>query len=596
VHMADNALYYGDNLDILPRYIKDESVELVYLDPPFNSNQEYNLLFEAKDGSAAPAQIKAFEDTWHWDQNAARVFDEVIQAGGRVADVMLAFRQFLGTNDMLAYLTMMAPRLVELRRVLKPSGSLYLHCDPTASHYLKLLLDAVFGPDKFRSEIIWKRTYAHSDTKQGRVIHGHIHDIILFYTKGDEWTWNPVYTPYDKEYVEEFYHHEEEGNGRRYQLDNLTAARPGGDVSYEWRVKRRYGAAPNSWEADLTDEFKKPKTEYEYKGVPPYEGRYWAYSRDNMKKFAAEGRLGYAKSGMPRYKRFLDEMPGIPLQDVWNDIPPISSRALERLDYPTQKPEALLERIINSSSNKGDTVLDPFCGCGTTIAAAQKLDRRWIGIDITHLAISLIKARLESAYAGTAKFSVIGEPTTPDGAAQLAAEDKFQFQAWALGLVGARALDSSRKGADQGVDGRLRFKYAPDDEFKQIVFSVKGGHLKATDVRDLRGVREREKAVIGVLISFAEPTRQMRAEAASAGFFDSPWGKHPRIQILTVAELLAGAKIDYPRTAGINVTTKAAPRVLEETLTPDLLGQISKPERVGKTGRGKSATPSKKRS
>jgi len=565
--MADNVLYYGDNLEILPLHIKAETVDLVYLDPPFNSNQEYNVLFESKDGTDAPAQIKAFEDTWHWDQAAARQFDDVVQAGGPVADVMLAFRKFLGArgtgNDMLAYLAMMAPRLVELRRVLKSTGSLYLHCDPTASHYLKLLLDAVFGPVNFRSEIIWKRSSAHSDTKQGRVIHGHIHDVILFYTKGDEWTWNPIYTPYDQEYVEDAYRHIEKETGRHYRRDNLTAARPGGDVSYEWRVKRR--GDPNAdtdapWEADLDDDYKSPKPGWEYKGVPPYKGRYWAYSRANMRLYAQQGRLVYSRSGFPEYKRYLDEMPGVPLQDLWTDIPPIGAGAQERLGYPTQKPEALLERIIKSSTNKGDVVLDPFCGCGTTIAAAESLKRPWIGIDITHLAIGLIKSRLETAYSGEAEYAVIGEPTTLDGAQELAADDKYQFQAWALGKVGARSVEPIKKGADKGVDGRLRFKYGRD-EFKEIVFSVKGGQLHATDVRDLRGVREREEAEIGVLISFEEPTRLMCEEAASAGFFESPWGKHPRIQLLTIEEILSGKIVDYPRTAGINVTTKAAPRV-----------------------------------
>jgi len=592
--MADNVLYYGDNLDILPRYIKDETVDLVYLDPPFNSNQEYNVLFEAKDGSAAPAQIKAFEDTWHWDQAAARVFDDAVQRGGPVADVMLAFRQFLGTNDMLAYLTMMAPRLVELHRVLKPTGSLYLHCDPTASHYLKLLLDAVFEPRNYRTEIIWKRSSAHSDSKQGREDYGHIHDTIFFYTKSGEWTWNDVYTPYSEEYVGRDYGLEEEGTGRRFRRGDLTAARPGGDTEYEWRVKKQAGVRER-WTADLDDEYKKPRPDWEYRGVRPYTGRFWAYSKENMRQFAHEGRLRHTFDGMPEYKRYLDEMPGVPLQDLWTDITPIIAGTAERLGYPTQKPEPLMERIIQASSNEGDLVLDPFCGCGTTIAAAQKLKRRWIGIDITHLAVGLIKHRLETAYGGTAKYKVIGEPTTVDGAAQLAAEDKFQFQAWALGLVGARAVDSNKKGADKGVDGRLRFKYAPDDSFKEIVFSVKGGQLKATDVRDLRGVREREKAEIGVLISFEEPTRQMRTEAASADFFESPWGKHPRIQLLTVAELLNGKGIDYPRTAGVNVTTKAAPRAQEDTTTPDLLGQQSKPERVKRARPVKAPRPKKRR-
>ena len=527
--MAENVLYYGDNLHVLRRHIKDESVDLVYLDPPFNSNQSYNVLFAEKDGSDAAAQIEAFEDTWHWDQAAAREFQETVERGGKVSEVLQAFRLFLGTNDMLAYLTMMAPRLVDLRRALKETGSLYLHCDPTASHYLKLLLDAVFGPEHFRSEIIWKRSSAHSDTKQGRVIHGHIHDVLLFYTKSDEWTWNPVYTPYDPDYVEQFYKYVEQGTGRRYRLGDLTG--PGGAA--------------------------KGNPSYEVMGVT----RYWRYSKEKMNALIKAGRIIQTKPGsVPAYKRYLDEMPGVPLQDLWTDIPPIAAQAAERLGYPTQKPEALLERIILGSSNEGDAVLDPFCGCGTTVAAAQKLRRRWTGIDVTYLAIGLIKTRLRDAYGDDAKYVVIGEPTTVEDAARLAEEEPYQFQAWALGLVGARRAGPIKKGADKGIDGRLYF-HDGADKTRQIVISVKAGALHATYVRDLVGVVQREKADIGVLISFEEPTRPMRQEAASADFYTSPWGKHPRIQLLTVADLLAGKGIDYPRTAGTNVTLKAAPRV-----------------------------------
>jgi DNA modification methylase len=352
--MATNRLYYGDNLDVLHRYVRDESVDLVYLDPPFNSARDYNILFAHRDGAKSPAQIRAFEDTWQWDMTAAETFHTVVTAGGQIAEVLQAFRVFLGESDMLAYLTMMAPRLAELHRVLRNTGSLYLHCDPTASHYLKVLLDAVFGPTHCRTEIVWKRSSAHSDTKQGRKQHGHIHDVLLFYTKSDEWTWNPLYTPYDPEYIREFYRYVDEETGRRYRLDNLTAAKPGGDTSYEW------------------------------KGRKPYKGRYWAYSKEKMEKFEKEGRLYYPKGkGTPSYKRYLDEMPGVALQDIWTDIRPLSGQTAERLGYPTQKPEALLERIIASSTDPGDVVLDPFCGCGTTVAAAQKLDRRWVGIDIT---------------------------------------------------------------------------------------------------------------------------------------------------------------------------------------------------------------------
>ncbi len=558
--MPDNVLYYGDNLDVLRRYIKDETVDLVYLDPPFKSEQNYNVLFAAKDGTQAAAQIQAFEDTWHWDEAGAREYEEVVEQGGKVSEVLQAFRLFLGTNDVLAYLSMMAPRLVELHRTLKATGSLYLHCDPTASHYLKLLLDAVFEPQNFRAEITWQRSKAHSDTKQGMKQPGRIHDTILFYSRSDEWTWNPLYVPYTQDYIESHYRGVEEGTGRRFRKDNLTANKPGGDTEYEW------------------------------KGVGPYKGRYWAYSKAKMEEFEAQGRLIYTKSGMPEYKRYLDEMPGVALQDIWTDVDPINSQAQERLGYPTQKPEALLERIIESSSNRGDLILDPFCGCGTTIAAAQKLDRRWVGIDLTHLAISLIKSRLQTAFSGEAKYTVVGEPTTVEDAKVLAGSDPYQFQWWALGLVGARGAQQ-KKGADQGIDGRLYF-HLGDNKTRQLIISVKAGKVQVSHVRDLLGVIGREKAEIGVLLSFEEPTRPMREEAAGAGFFESPWGKHARLQLLTVGELLDGKGIDYPRPSGANVTLKPAPRA--EVAESEPL-HLFKPEETSQTKPQKKATPKKKR-
>lgn len=561
---APSTLYYGDNLDVLRRHVNDETVDLVYLDPPFNSAQDYNVLFAEKGGEKSAAQIRAFEDTWCWDRGAAAAYQEIVETGGRVADAMRAFRTFIGESDMMAYLAMMAPRLIELRRVLNPTGSIYLHCDPTASHYLKILMDGIFGPVNFRSEIVWKRSSAHSDTKQGRKLHGHIHDVILFYTKSDDWTWNDVFTPYADSYVGRDYKLVEEETGRRYRRGDLTAARPGGDTEYEWRVKKRM-TVRERWIADLDNEYVNPRPDWEYKGVPPYEGRFWAYSQENMRQFARDGRLRHTYDGMPEYKRYLDEMPGVPLQDLWTDIPPIIAGTAERLGYPTQKPEALLERIITASSNEADVVLDPFCGCGTAVAVAQRLNRRWVGIDITHLAITLIKHRLVEAFgSGEAKadFRVIGEPTDLEGARALAVSDPYQFQWWALGLVGARPSEQ-KKGADKGIDGRIYFH---DDaggrsDTKQVVFSVKAGDLKATYVRDLVGVVAREKAEIGVLLAMDEPTRAMRTEAASADFYVSPWGtKHPRIQILTITELLAGRSIDMPPIRHTSQTYKQAPR------------------------------------
>lgn len=530
--MAKNKLYYGDNLDILRNYIADETIDLIYLDPPFNSNQNYNVLFAEQDGTRSAAQIQAFEDTWQWDQAAARAFQEIVEAGGKVSQAMQAFRISLGDNDLLAYLSMMAPRLMELKRVLKNTGSLYLHCDPSASHYLKMLLDAVLGPQNFRNEIVWKRTSAHSSANRC----GSIHDILLFYVKSDNHIWNNVYQEYDPQYVEIFFEHTDP-DGRRWKRMDLTGA----GVTKE-------GPSGKAWRGiDVSSK-----------------GRHWAYNIEELERLDKAGKIHWPKkkNGMPRFKQYLDEMPGVPLQDIWTDIRPIHNLSTERLGYPTQKPEALLERIIQASSNEGDIVLDPFCGCGTTIAAAQKLDRRWIGIDITHLAVSLMKTRIRDMFGKEANFEVIGEPTTLSGAKELAEQDKFQFEWWALSLVGARPTEK-KKGADQGIDGRLYFHDGDaKDKTKQIIISVKGGNgVTVSQLRDLRGVIDRENAEIGVLISLVEPTTAMRKEAAGAGFYKSPWGKnHARLQLLTIEELLTGKQIDYPPAHQVNVTHKKAPK------------------------------------
>lgn len=524
--MAENVLYCGDNLDILRRYIKDESVDLIYLDPPFKSEQDYNILFAEQNGSRAAAQIKAFEDTWRWDQASAAAYQEVVEAGpARVSQVMQGFRTFLGASDMMAYLAMMAPRLVELRRVLKPTGSVYLHCDPTASHYLKILMDAVLGAVNFKNEIIWKRTSAHSDSGTC----GSTHDVLLYYTKTDTFVWNRQFQAYDERYVESHYRYVD-SSGRRYRTDNLTAGGlAGGGYEYEWHGVKKV----------------------------------WRCPKERMAELERQGRIRYTRTGTAEYIRYLDEMPGVPLQDVWTDIAPINPQAKERLGYPTQKPEALLERIVRASSNEGDAVLDPFCGCGTAVAVAERLKRRWIGIDITHLAVALMKHRLRDAFARKVKYKVVGEPVSLPDAKTLAQNDPYQFQWWALGLVGARPVEQ-RKGPDKGIDGRLYFHDETDRKkakTKQIILSVKSGRVSVRDIRDLRGVVEREKARIGVLISMQKPTKAMRAEAASAGFYRSPWGKHATLQILTIGQLLKGKTIDYPDIPGVNVTFKKAPKV-----------------------------------
>jgi DNA modification methylase len=541
-----NALYYGDNLDVLRHEIASGSVDLIYLDPPFNSQANYAVLFKRPTGKAADAQIEAFEDTWHWGEEAERAFADVLASPNtQAAELLRAMRSFLGENDMMAYLAMMAVRLIELHRVLKPTGSLYLHCDPTASHYLKLLLDGIFGPRNFRTEIVWKRSSAHSDAKQGRKLHGHIHDVIFFYTKSEEWTWNEVYTRYDETYVGRDYRLKDEQTGRYYRRGDLTAARPGGDTEYDWHVKKPEGMRER-WQADLDDEHLRPKPGSEYKTVRPYTGRYWAYSKQNMRQFALEGRLRHTFDGMPEYKRYLDEMPGVPLQDLWADITPIIAGTQERLGYPTQKPVALLERIIRASSNEGDLVLDPFCGCGTTIHAAQKLGRAWIGIDVTHLAILLIERRLKDAFPGVA-FEVHGTPKDLDSAIDLARRDKYQFQWWAVSLVDARPYGGKKKGADGGIDGILFFR-SDKDKTEKALISVKGGdNVGVGMVRDLIAVVEREKAAVGVLISLTLPTRAMEREAAAAGLFEGPFESVPKIQIVTLAELFQGIRPRIPR-------------------------------------------------
>ncbi len=536
--MAGNLLFYGDNLSVLRENVSSESIDLVYLDPPFNSERDYNVLFK-EHGTESEAQIRAFEDYWHWDITAERTYAELTNTDaekrgipGRLVTLMESMRQFLGQSDMMAYLVMMAIRLAELRRVLKPTGSLYLHCDPTASHYLKLVLDSVFGFERFVSEIIWRRTNVHSDARRWSPVS----DTIFFYTKSNQFTWNPIHNPHSPEYVASKYRYTDT-DGRRYMLDNMTSPNPRPNMTYEWR-----GFPP-----------------------PPYG---WRYSRETMARLDEEGRIWYpeSKDKRPRLKRYLDEMLGTLLGNVWSDIDPINSQARERLGYATQKPVALLERIISASSNERDVVLDPFCGCGTALHAAQRLNRRWIGIDITHLAIGLIRNRLDTAFPGI-EYEVHGVPADAEGARVLAETDPYDFQWWALPLIGARPIANGepdqkkgKKGMDRGVDGVIRFIDNPAAQrSNRIVVSVKAGkNLGPWMVRDLRGTVERENAPIGVLLSMYEPSAEMRSEAAKAGLWHSDsWGRdYPRIQLITIEEAFKGKRVDYP---GRDVTLQAAP-------------------------------------
>jgi len=526
---ADNTLYYGDNLDILREHIPTASVDLVYLDPPFNSNRNYNVLFRDESGQDSEAQITAFEDTWHWGPDAEVTYHALVTEGiERVATMIDAMRRFIGANEMMAYLVMMAARLVELRRVMKPTANIYLHCDPTASHYLKIIMDTIFGPENIRNEIVWERTPSKALSTR-RLARNH--DIIFSYQMSNQATWNldAVFRAYDATALDEKtagkYMHRD-ADGRVYRLSDLSNPNPD-----------------------------RPNLTYEFLGVT----RVWRWTRDRMQAAYDAGLVIQTRPGaVPQLKRYLDEQRGRPITDVWTDIGPLNSQALERLGYPTQKPLALLERIIEMSSNPGDTILDPFCGCGTAIAAAQRLGRRWIGIDITHLSIALQKYRLEQMFTGIT-FKVVGEPEDIGAAHQLALDDRYQFQWWALSLVKAKPLGgqegskTGKKGSDKGIDGVVNFLDGGASTLQRIIVQVKSGKVKSGDIRDLVGTVQRENAAIGVFITLEPPTQDMTREAVTAGYYHSQsWGgkDYPRIQILPVADLLHGAEVKMPPAHG----------------------------------------------
>lgn len=523
-----NHLYYGDNLIILREELADASVDLIYLDPPFNSKRDYNLLFKQPDGNVSDAQISAFTDAWQWGEQAEREFAEILhQPNTQAAELIQALRQLLRENDLMAYLVMMSNRLLELHRVLKPTGSLYLHCDPTASHYLKIVLDAIFGPTNFRNEITWKRTTAHNDSRRN---FSNIADIVFYYTKGEEFTFNPQYTAYDSGYVERNFRYMDK-DGRRYSS------------------------------SDLRSPSLRPNLVYDYKGYKPHPNG-WVVSYEKMKELDAENRLIFPKkpSGRIRVKRYLDEVPGKIVGNIWSDISPISSQATERLGYPTQKPQKLLERIIDASSNPGDLILDPFCGCGTAVHAAQALGRQWVGIDITHLAISLIEKRLNDAFPDEI-FAVHGVPEDLAAAHNLASRDKYQFQWWACSLVNAQPYQNGKKGADGGIDGLIFFQDNHKSP-KKIIISVKGGeHVSRTMIADLKNTVEREKAHMGLFVTLAPATSAMKKEALAAGFYQSPYnGVFPKIQILTIEGLLSGHESpQYPDWTAGGITFKSTP-------------------------------------
>ncbi|GAA4290934.1 DNA methyltransferase [Mycobacterium paraffinicum] len=521
---SNNRLYYGDNVDVLRQHVDDESVDLVYLDPPFNSNRNYSVIFgRNRDPDESAAQIEAFEDTWRWSLATDVLLSELSgTAPQRVADAIAAYYTLLGESEALAYLVNMTPRLLQLHRVLKPTGSLYLHCDPTMSHYLKVLLDAIFGAENFRNDIVWKRKAGRGETNKAAVRFGVTNDTLLFYSKNARAAkFNRQYRESNPNYIASKFRYVDPVSGRRYRLDNLTS--------------------PSV----------RPNLIYEYKGYsPPAKG--WAVSLERMKEMDAEGRLYFPSKKNQRIqrKRFLDELEGETVDSLWDDIPPINSQAKERLGYPTQKPVALLERIISASSNPGDVVLDPFCGCGTTVDAAQRLGRKWIGIDITYLAIDVIIKRLRHTYGNEVfeSISVDGIPKDMAAARALFAHSPLDFERWAVSMVNAEP--NEKQVGDKGVDGVARFPLGKGKIGKLLV-SVKGGKtITPAMVRDLAGTVATQSAQMGVLITLSPATKGVSEAISRGGVYTHPANgqKFPRLQHITIADLLKDKRPQVPPT------------------------------------------------
>jgi DNA modification methylase len=511
-----NKLYYGDNLEVLRKYIKDESIDLCYIDPPFNSKRNYNQIYNNL-GKEDQAQAQAFVDTWTWDNHANEALEE-IQSNyqgkftSQTIDLIDGLTKVLGKGSLLAYLVSMTLRIVEIHRVLKSTGSFYLHCDPTASHYLKIVLDTIFcsqGGD-YIAEITWERTSAHSDSKT----FANTTDVIFLYSKRIL-MFNQQFKPYSEEYLKKYYKHQD-GKGRFLDRDLTAGGLSGGGYNYDW------------------------------KGIK----KLWRCPIETMQKYEEQNKLYYTRNGTPRLKQYLEEMPGVPLTNLWNDIPPINSQASEKLGYPTQKPEALLERIIKASSNKGDIILDAYCGCGTTIAVAERLERNWIGIDITYQSISLMLKRLEDSFGKNVldKIELNGIPKDLESAKALATKPddrtRKEFEKWAvLTYSNNRAVINDKKGADKGIDAIAYFQGDKDNREK-IIFQVKSGNVKSGDIRDLQGTMTLQGAALGIFITLKPPSKDMIQTAKSAGIYRGRYMSQSvdKIEIVTVQEILEQKK------------------------------------------------------
>ncbi|WP_423487933.1 DNA methyltransferase [Mycobacteroides sp. PCS013] len=538
--MSDvNRLYFGDNLEVLDEHVADESVDLIYLDPPFNSNRNYSVIFgnnRADDESVA--QSDAFEDTWRWTHKTEVLIGGLSNsAPARVADALSAYYTLLGESEALAYLANMTPRLLELHRVLKPAGSLFLHCDPTMSHYLKVLLDAIFDIQNYQNEIIWQRSTGKS--LQSRRLPSN-HDVILGYskTKSPKWMEDSAFQPYDEYDLDEktkSKYRNRDADGRLYRLDSLIN--------------------PNHDRPNLT---------YEFLGVT----RVWRWTRERMQKAYKDGIVVQTAPGrVPQMKRYLSEQRGRPLGDVWTDIPPINSRAAERLGYPTQKPLALLDRLIKLTTEPGDVVLDPFCGCGTTVDAAQRLGRQWIGIDVTQLAIDVITTRLGYTFGKDVfkDIKVTGIPKDLRGARALFDLSPLEFETWAVTMINAEA--NRKQVADKGVDGVARFPLGAKGQIGKLIVSVKGGkNIGPAMVRELLGAVEARKAQMGVLITLSPATKGVTDAINHGGVFTHPANgqTYPRLQHITVADLLAKKRPLVPPTFPRYSAAQKQPVTLEQ--------------------------------
>ena len=524
-----NRLYYGDCLTIM-QGMKLASADLIYLDPPFNSNRAYNAIYKDETGRPLPDQVEAFCDLWTLDderERAIRVMPVLMREAGIADETVEFWRLWMnalrGTQPrLLAYLSYMVQRLVVMRGLLRPGGSIVLHCDTTASHYIKVMMDGIFHHDNFRNEIVWKRTSAHADAKR----FGAVHDCLLYYAASDKAECRVPFLPYDDAHVARRYKHQDE-DGRRWTDGDLTAK----------------GLSGGGYE-------------YEYRGVTEV----WRVPIEKMRELDADDRLYVTRTGGLRIKRYLDEMKGMPASDVWTDIAPVNSQANERMGYPTQKPVALLERIIEATTDEGGTVLDPFCGCATTLEAAHRLGRKWIGIDIAIHAIKRVAAVRLGERLKLQKdrdFTISGVPRNLEGARDLWERDKYHFQKWAVEEVDG--FVTSKRTGDGGIDGRLYFSLPDEQDLQSMVLEVKGGaNVTIADLRALHSVLEREEAMMAGLIVM-EPLGERKMMnfkrlVGEAGDLDVMKRSYPRIQILAVPEILDGARFETPTPLGRSAT------------------------------------------